>query len=1171
MKKFILFYRENALFHNWFIRQFIAAIRKWSFNSSFQKIKFNQKTIYHYSFLLLLFTQFSLYGQNPSADLDQVRNGSGTSPISPGNWVNGNAGASNAHYSEGWSIPYRMTVQNVAFDASAPYVASATHELIIEWDIKHSGKHAIDYITHYYNLDNPSGSHQGTFHHDEEIIDPTIGFAPGVIDNAFTMTYPIPAPSSAGSPVANMPTNSFNGLPPLDRVMTIYNGTITSLSYVSQGDLNAAQSATRLKITFIAHKSTVLFAWGGHIAAESDWGEGNGATGVSGSPYHTRLISLDGSGGNQDRSLQSTAVVIPPQCAVSGPSASCADGGPLMFNASITNPNGVSVTYSWSLINNSAGAVINGSTTGSSISVNLVGSGSFEAQVIVTRNGSSSSCSQVCTVNALPNVVADDAAVCSGFTVQLSASPAGGTWSGDHISASGLFDSSGLAPGDYNVTYTYTDGNQCTNNDGAVVTVNALPVLVCPDDSMDNQVQCGVSVSVAQATTDLNFSDWFNSFAVLNPNPNFQVINVDYVYSPLSAAPAVGHAPLNPTLGVPGSIETSVLVTWTIEDQNGCVSSCSATFALSYNCTIGCSNDVTPVLCYGASTGTITVNAQGGTPPYMVNLYRDGDPQSPYRVSGPLNTGAINFVFDNLPAGSYSYTVTDATNGDSCNNNEPIIITQPESALTSSISGVDILCYGDSNGSVDLSPSGGTPPYSYVWSASNGGIVPVGQENNQDLTGLIAGTYSVVITDANGDAGGCRDENSIVITQSPELSCSIVLNNDEMCADSSNGSATVNVTGGSGGNTYLWDNGETTQTAVELAGGLHSVIVTDSNGCSTSCEITISTIPCDDGHCTYTQGFYGNYNGLGCVHNLGLVNAQVMMTNALENVGGYYDFGSTITGNYFKLKMSDVTGAPIASQNNIFKMLPGGGTPRSLVGSATYDDYSTWSDNDPINASGSRKGKINNNLLSQTMTLFFNIQNDITLSGSHLEATFATAADIECGMNIPNMETVQVFNIPQSIIDYLDLNGGATIGNLFVLANRVLGGENINGVSPSNVNAAVDAINRGYDECRIGVPIPPVEEQSSELTSDVLVISSYPNPFREYIMLNYQFDYASNVEIQIFDTKGTLVYQYNDKDAYFGKEMKININFNHAGGEIYILKLITNKGVITNKMISGNR
>ena len=86
----------------------------------------------------------------PSANLDQVRNGGvgcdATVPNScndPADWVNGNAGASNAHYQEGQSIPYRLVMTDLP---------AGNHSVVIQWDVKHSSANAIDFITHYQRL-----------------------------------------------------------------------------------------------------------------------------------------------------------------------------------------------------------------------------------------------------------------------------------------------------------------------------------------------------------------------------------------------------------------------------------------------------------------------------------------------------------------------------------------------------------------------------------------------------------------------------------------------------------------------------------------------------------------------------------------------------------------------------------------------------------------------------------------------------------------------------------------------------------------------------------------------------------------------------------------------------------------------------------------------------------
>jgi hypothetical protein len=434
-----------------------------------------------------------------------------------------------------------------------------------------------------------------------------------------------------------------------------------------------------------------------------------------------------------------------------------------------------------------------------------------------------------------------------------------------------------------------------------------------------------------------------------------------------------------------------------------------------------------------------------------------------------------------------------------------------------------------------------------------------------------------LVTDAVGAT--CNTGSPLEISQPDALSLSLEMES-ENCAGSATGSIEAVFSGGTSPYLVSIDDGAASEqsspyTFAGLSAGNHTIKIVDANGCEISDEIYVDLIPCSDSHCTYTQGFYGSYTGLGCTPDFGTVNSQVMMTNALTQVGGYYNFGSTITGNYFLLKLSDVTGAANPRDNKIYKMLPGGGNPRKLVGFATYDDYSTWSDNDPLNKTGSKKGAINNNLLSQTMTLFFNLQIDPSLNSFALESSFATAKTVTCGSNVPNMETVQVFTIPESVITYLSSNGGANVGNLFALANKALGGENIGGLTHSNINTAVDAINRGYDECRVQVGIP-AEEVSKTATSqtvtktDVASINTYPSPFTDFIALNYMFDYDSNVEIQIFDLKGTLLYEFKDTNAFYGKEMRIDVIFNRGKGEIFVLKMVTNKETIIKKVISSN-
>ncbi len=219
---------------------------------------------------------------NPSASLDQCANDPVPSSNTDGcsaaasDWVNGNLGASKAVYLEGDSIPYRMTFGSLSL---------SSHTVTIEWDTTKSGTHALDYLT--------------TFNRTVATANPCLGVSPC---NSPT-TFPIPAdPQVTGA-----------GVTPAAGNFTFYGGTITSVSSYTYADGPGfvGDKSARITLTFTATQANPVLAWGGHISSRHDWGSGNSAINISGSPYHTRLIDLDGSGGNQDRSLSAEAVIFP--------------------------------------------------------------------------------------------------------------------------------------------------------------------------------------------------------------------------------------------------------------------------------------------------------------------------------------------------------------------------------------------------------------------------------------------------------------------------------------------------------------------------------------------------------------------------------------------------------------------------------------------------------------------------------------------------------------------------------------------------------------------------------------------------------------------------------------------------------------------------------------------
>lgn len=214
----------------------------------------------------------------------------------------------------------------------------------------------------------------------------------------------------------------------------------------------------------------------------------------------------------------------------------------------------------------------------------------------------------------------------------------------------------------------------------------------------------------------------------------------------------------------------------------------------------------TDILCNGASTGAINITPAGGTPPYS------------YLWSNGVNSEDLS----NLIAGDYSVTVT-CSNG--CEATANMSITQP-SPLVGSANGANVNCFGGSDGAVNLTASGGVPPYSYLWSNA---------ATTEDINGIPAGPYTVIITDANA----CTASASDTITQ-PSLLVADVQGTNVSCFGGNDGAANLTVSGGVAPYSYSWSNGATAEDLSNLVASSYQVTVTDAHGCLTSTSLTIT-------------------------------------------------------------------------------------------------------------------------------------------------------------------------------------------------------------------------------------------------------------------------------------------------------------------------------------------
>ncbi len=223
---------------------------------------------------------------------------------------------------------------------------------------------------------------------------------------------------------------------------------------------------------------------------------------------------------------------------------------------------------------------------------------------------------------------------------------------------------------------------------------------------------------------------------------------------------------------------------------------------------------VTNASCFNFDDGSLDLTVAGGTSPYT------------YLWS---NAGETSEDLSNLPAGTYSVTVSD-DNGCTANIGEEV--SEPDSLTLSAIL-TDALCYGDSNGDVNITLQGGTTPYSYNW--SNGAT-------SEDLIGLTEGQYTVSIEDALG----CTQYGSYTLSDPDSLYIELFspLNDHDhhiSLAGGSDGQIDASVFGGTAPYQYDWSlNGHSGEDLSNLSAGNYELIVTDNNGCLAAASIILT-------------------------------------------------------------------------------------------------------------------------------------------------------------------------------------------------------------------------------------------------------------------------------------------------------------------------------------------
>ncbi len=219
------------------------------------------------------------------------------------------------------------------------------------------------------------------------------------------------------------------------------------------------------------------------------------------------------------------------------------------------------------------------------------------------------------------------------------------------------------------------------------------------------------------------------------------------------------------------------------------------------------------VSCLGGSNGSIAApTITGGVTPYTYSWSPNGGSSS---------------VASNLSAGTYTITVKDETG---CSITASATVTQPASGIAANVTVIsNVNCNSGNNGSAQSVPTGGTSPYTYLWSSG---------ETTSSITGKTANTYTLTVQQSGG---GCTATGSVTITQpSASLLANSTINTNVSCNGNNNGSALSVPSGGTSPYAYSWQGGATTSSISNLTANTYTITVQDNHGCSATGSVTIT-------------------------------------------------------------------------------------------------------------------------------------------------------------------------------------------------------------------------------------------------------------------------------------------------------------------------------------------
>lgn len=254
----------------------------------------------------------------------------------------------------------------------------------------------------------------------------------------------------------------------------------------------------------------------------------------------------------------------------------------------------------------------------------------------------------------------------------------------------------------------------------------------------------------------------------------------------------------------------------TITDTNGCTA--DTCFEMPYYVHFIPSVQVNNLSCHGDQSGAIFFVINGGIAPYQYNWSNADNSQS---GTGAIAANGDTTALTGLPAGNYTLHISDAIFDTTLVLN---VLEPDELSATATVANAS--CFGECDGSLAVTPAGGTLPYQFTWANA---------ANSPNMTDLCAGDYTLTITDSNG----CTAAFNFSVGEPPQFIATATEVRPVSCFGGSDGEAIATANGNA--ISYSWSNNASGAGIAGLSGGIYTVTVTNADGCTAVASVDIST------------------------------------------------------------------------------------------------------------------------------------------------------------------------------------------------------------------------------------------------------------------------------------------------------------------------------------------